>query len=323
MFKKGEIMQDIHYGRKRNGIKRELDNFIVDWLSTIDNEAVRHRAEKNVIITGGCIASMLLGEKINDFDVYFRDQTTTKMIAEYYCEKFRSLNADKLIAKGTAPFTPEVRVEWIENCKGVAEARVVIYIKSAGVAGENMEQYKYFEGFSGEEAEKFAESLAGDLKEEKPKYRPIFLSQNAITLSNNAQIVIRFYGEPAELHDNYDFVHAMSYYDYENNNLVFPPEAMEAMLSRTLVYKGSLYPIASIFRAKKFIERGWRITAGQLLKIMWQISELDLKDYKILREQLTGVDQAYMYQLINALQDVDPNKINSAYIATIIDRIFE
>ena len=74
---------------------------------------------------------------------------------------------------------------------------------------------------------------------------------------------------------------------------------------------------------KKFLERGWRITAGQQMKIMWQISEIDLKDYSILREQLTGVDMAYMYQLINALQHVDPEKMNSAYVATIIDKIFD
>ena len=95
------------------------------------------------------------------------------------------------------------------------------------------------------------------------------------------------------------------------------------MLSRELKYKGSLYPIASIFRTKKFIERGWRITAGQMLKIMWQISEIDLRKRDVLREQLTGVDQAYMSQLIGALQDVDEEKINATYVGAIIDRIFQ
>jgi len=90
-----------------------------------------------------------------------------------------------------------------------------------------------------------------------------------------------------------------------------------------LIYKGSLYPIASIFRMKKFLERGWRITAGEQLKIMWQISELNLKNRYILREQLTGVDMAYMWQLIEALKNVESDKINSTYVAEIIDRIFD
>ena len=157
----------------------------------------------------------------------------------------------------------------------------------------------------------------------KYDYSPTFISQNAITLTGKIQIVIRFYGEPDQIHNNYDFAHAMCYYDYFKNDLVLPAEALELLLSRVLIYKGSLYPIASIFRVKKFLERGWRITAGQLLKIMWQISEIDLRDPVVLREQLTGCDQSYMFQLIEALKSVEPEKINSAYIATIIDRIFE
>jgi len=87
-------------------------------------------------------------------------------------------------------------------------------------------------------------------------------------------------------------------------------------------YEGSLYPIASMFRMKKFLNRGWRINAGQMLKIMWQISELDLTDRETLYEQLQGVDFAYMYQLSEALASVDVEKINSTYVAAVIDRIF-
>jgi 5,10-methenyltetrahydromethanopterin hydrogenase len=74
---------------------------------------------------------------------------------------------------------------------------------------------------------------------------------------------------------------------------------------------------------KKFLERGWRITAGQQLKIMWQISELNLADHNVLREQLTGVDALFMQELINALRDVEPQKLTSTYVAEIIDRIFD
>ena len=316
-------MDQIKYGRKRNGIKRELDAFLEAWLGTITDPVVRQVAQDNVIITGGCIASMLMGDKVNDYDVYFRTLNSTMLVAQYYVKTFQETNQDVLTAKGTLPFLPEVRVEDLLNIKGETEKRVVIYIKSAGVVGEEQEEYKYFEGFPPEEAEKFAESLLNEAAEDKPKYRPIFLSQNAITLSNNAQIVIRFYGEPDQIHNNYDFIHATCYYDYKAKKLNFNAEALEAMMSHTLVYRGSLYPVASIFRAKKFIERGWRITAGQLLKIMWQISEIDLTNPVILREQLTGVDQAYMWQLIDALKDVDPQKINSTYVAAIIDRIFD
>jgi hypothetical protein len=264
---------------------------------------------------------MLLGEQVNDYDVYFRTQATTKLVAEYYVNQFNTNNKSTL-ASGI-PYTPIVKTEDIVNIKGQTENRVVIYMKSAGVAAETQSEYKYFEGLDGDAATDFAESLREKLVDGKNKYRPVFLSQNAITLSDKMQIVIRFYGEPDQIHDNYDFVHATNYYDYSKNSLVTTVEALECLLSRTLVYRGSLYPIASIFRTKKFIERGWRITAGQQLKIMWQISEIDMTDHKILREQLTGVDQAYMWQLIQALESVDPEKITSTYVSEIIERIFD
>lgn len=327
---------EIRYGRKKSGIRRELKSKIDEWVETITDDSVKKAIQRDVIVTGGSIASMLLGEPVNDYDVYFKTKETTLLVAKYYVDVFNKNVALKLGDVSSNSCTPIVQTESIVNIKGKTEERVVIYMKSSGVAAESQETYEYFEGMSSDATANFADSLyvenASDAENiaeataeeaSKGKYRPIFLSQNAITLSNKMQIVIRFYGEPDKIHDNYDFLHAICYYDYEHNSLVTPAEALECLLSRTLIYRGSLYPIASIFRMKKFIERGWRITAGQQLKIMWQISEIDMTSKAVLREQLTGVDQAYMWQLISALKDVEPEKINSTYVAEIIERIFD
>jgi hypothetical protein len=319
---KGKMME-IKYGRKRSGIKRELTKKVEDWLLSIDDLELQTAARKDVIVTGGSIASMLLGEPVNDFDIYFRTKETTLLIAKYYVAKFNGANNLKT-ADGVNDCAPIVIEETKENCKGVKEDRVLIRIQSAGVAAEDQSEYSYFEMRSEEETVEYAESLIADTANpDKPKYRPVFMSENAITLSHKMQLIVRFYGSPTEIHDNYDFVHAMCYWDHAEKSLQLPADALEALLSRTLIYKGSLYPVASIFRCKKFIERGWRITAGQQLKIMWQISELDLRDFDVLQEQLTGVDMAYMWQLIEALKSVDPEKINAAYVSAIIDRVFD
>jgi len=331
-------------GMKASTIKTVLSNRIEDWISTIKDETLVNDIKNDVIICGGSIASMLLGEKINDYDIYFRTKGTAKKVAEYYVSVFNSENKDKKITMdGSQPVVIE---EYIVNIKGVTEPRIVIKIKSAGVASETQSEYKYFEAQPEHETEKFFDSLQSEkivssvdidnedsiqvvenlieeLKDKKkPKYRPIFLSDNAITLSDKVQLIIRFFGEPAELLDNYDFIHAMNYYDYKNKYLHLEPAALESLLSKALVYEGSLYPIASLFRIRKFIERGWRITAGQMLKIIWQISEIDMNDPKILREQLIGVDQAYMYQLLEALKN-NNGRIDSTYIAKLVDEIFE
>lgn len=316
---------EIRYGRKRSGIKRELKAKIDEWADSITDEEVKAIVLRNTIVTGGAIASMLLGEKVNDFDVYFKTKDAALRVAQYYIDLYNERNAHKE-GSGALPQLLYIKEETLANIKGIEEERVCIWAKSAGVVSDDSEvPYQYFETRPEGELEEFAASLIKETAEEeaKGKYMPTFISQNAISLTSKLQIIVRFYGEPDQIHDNYDFAHAMCYWDHYNEKLELPAEALEALLSRTLIYRGSLYPIASIFRMKKFIERGWRITAGQQLKIMWQISEIDMKDIKILREQLTGVDMAYMYQLLNALKDVDSEKVNSTYIAAIIDKIFD
>ena len=314
----------IHYGRKRRGIKAELSKKISEWLKSIKDEKVRELASKDVIVTGGAIASMLLGENVNDFDLYFRTKSTTIKIAEYYTKQFNSVNKIKT-GSGVVPYEPTVIEDQIENCKGIIEDRVIIFMKSAGVVGEKQKDYHYFENMSETATINFVNSTANKIKKTKGKYKPVFLTNNAITLTGKIQLVIRFFGEPEEIHNNYDFIHAMCYFDYYSKNLVLPPRALECLLSRTLIYNGSLYPVASIFRMKKFIERGWRITAGQQLKIIWQISELNLTDLGVLREQLIGVDVAYMYQLIESVKEMQNKgeEIDSTYLAVLIDRLFD
>lgn len=168
----------------------------------------------------------------------------------------------------------------------------------------------------------------GDKKKDKerPKFRPIFLSQNAITLSEKTQIVIRFYGSPEEVHKNYDFVHCTNYWLASDKNLHLNQEALECLLSKTLIYQGSLYPICSIIRARKFLQRGWWINAGQYLKMCMQISGMNLTNPKVLEEQLTGVDTAYMWQVINyckSRQAEDRDfQLTTPYLISIIDKIF-
>jgi hypothetical protein len=133
---------------------------------------------------------------------------------------------------------------------------------------------------------------------------------------------LRFYGDPDTIHSNYDFSHCTSYWTSGDGKLVLRPEALESLLSKELRYVGSKYPVCSVVRLRKFINRGWRINAGQILKMAMQISELDLTDISVLEDQLTGVDTAYFLQLIERLKENDPDKVNTAYLVEIIDRIF-
>ena len=108
---------DIHYGRKRSGIKRELIAKVNDWLETITDEAVREQARANVIVTGGSICSMLLGDPVNDYDMYFRNKETAVAVAHYYVNKFNANN--KLDTEdGVHSVTPFVKVDSIQQGTG-------------------------------------------------------------------------------------------------------------------------------------------------------------------------------------------------------------
>lgn len=74
---------------KAKTIKAILRKKIDGWLASIEDEKVRDLAAKNTIVTGGCVASMLLGEQINDFDIYFRTREAALAVARYYVARFK------------------------------------------------------------------------------------------------------------------------------------------------------------------------------------------------------------------------------------------
>lgn len=289
-------------GMKKKTIKKVLHDKMAEWINSVEDEEVRKLLWRDTIVTGGSIASMLLGEPVRDYDVYFKTNETAIAVSKYYINKF----------DWGGSLSGEVQVGERQNIKGETEERVSIFISSQGVAGQQPDEDLEPEGVE--------YPYAKEEESTEEKYRPVFFSENAITLSDKVQIVIRFTGEPEKIHGNYDFVHAMNYYELANHKLVLKQEALEALLSRTLIYRGSLYPVCSMFRTKKFIERGWKINASEMLKIAWQISEIDLSDPAVMREQLTGVDAAYFAHLIHVLGNASGD-VSSSYVAEVIDRM--
>lgn len=292
-----------------------------EWCASIKDERVQELAKKHSIITGGSIVSLLIGERVKDYDIYFRDKETVEAVAQYYVAQFNELNPDHKVK-------PSV---WVQG------DRVRIRIQSAGITSEESDQdYAYFEQREAGEGQDYVEKMTESLDDvnvrendndgDKPAYRPVFLSDNAVTLSNHVQLVVRFYGNPEDIHKNYDFIHCTNYWTSDDGQLTLRPQALESIITKELHYVGSLYPVCSVIRTRKFLKRGWHINAGQFLKMCFQISELDLNNLEVLQEQLTGVDAAYFYEIIEYCkkrQGDDPDfKVTMPYLCTIIDRVF-
>ncbi|MFV1644904.1 hypothetical protein VWZ82_12850 [Phaeobacter sp. JH20_41] len=322
-------MKNTH-GLKAKTIKSVLRNKVNAWLESIKDEGLRDLCQKEAIVTGGSIASMLIGEDVNDFDIYFRTKRTVRAVADYYVKEFEAHRT----AQGGVPVP--IYVEELKDSAGKDRVRIVV--KSAGVSGEGQEaDYQYFESqganydageYVGEAFDPLSDvkDIAGEVRDQVDgdgeEYSPAFLSSNAISLRGKVQLILRFYGDPDEIHQSYDFVHCMNYWESGTGALTLKPEALEALLSRTLVYAGSQYPLCSVIRTRKFVERGWRINAGQYLKMAMQLSQLDLTNHVTLEEQLTGVDVAYFAEVIEKIKAKDPQKVDAAYLTEIIDRMF-
>jgi hypothetical protein len=357
-------------------MKKKTINAIIakkmnSWLDSIKDEAVKSKIKSSIIVTGGCITSMLLNEPVNDFDVYLSDKESLKALCNYYCLQFNENNPgreNKLnrplhawvldgqdvedwkngIKKltdfaydypdfsyrdvsGYVPTVLDADKVWLRVSSMVTNItpdRLKVMINSDGVAEDSdhvadaaeCNINEYLDALSdGEQVD------AAKLEDEKGKYHPIFLSTNAITLSDKVQIVVRFYGKPEEIHKNYDFVHATNYWTFKTGCVLNQP-ALEAIMNKELSYVGSKYPICSLIRARKFIKRGWQINAGQFVKISFQISRLDLTNINVLEDQLVGVDSVYFLNFIKALKErhaADKDfTLSQEYLTTVIDKIF-
>jgi hypothetical protein len=309
-----------------------------EWLESIADTRLRNIIRENIVITGGCFPSMIQNETPKDFDCYFKTKEAIKKVAEYYVNQWNDAHKDKkkvFVLDGANPskeLLEYYNISALDQSKSRMIAntppdRIKIIFPSDGVVGNPQEVRAGEElGDVFSNIAEIDETKADEIiEQEKKKYFPVFLSTNAITLSNGIQIVVRFYGEPDKIHETYDFQHTKAYWTGATGTVI-PNDVYDAVVNKTLIYTGSKYPVCSIFRMRKFIERGWKINAGQMLKMCMQISELDLQNIDVLEDQLVGVDSLYFMNLIEQFRRMKEKNadwdLTPQYIISVIDKIF-
>lgn len=280
-----------------------------DWLSSIKDISLKEQLRKDIIVTGGCIPSMMRGEKINDFDIYIKNIDTLYNVIKYYTtdmsdeltivRKSTSHEFGKTVIHTKFPTNSEMinsdqHVDFKEI--DTPEQTYGIFIPSDGIIKKT---YK---------------------KKKLKKYLPVFLSENAITLSNKIQIIIRFWGEPEVIHKNYDFKHATNYWTYDTG-VVMSIEANEEIRMKHLNYIGSKYPLSSLIRMVKFLKRGWKVNISTIVKICINLNDFDLTDQVTLKDQLTGVDLQYFEIFFNKIAAGE--NIDTTYLMKVMDDIME
>lgn len=285
-------------------IKKIISKKLEGWLLSITDEKLRKDVKDNILVSGGCITSLFQGLPVNDFDIYIQDMDVLLRLAEYYCPGHNQVldgrRREEYLNQLESAYSVEENLSEIAvRYKTLKEDQIKLNVQSIGVKKT---------------------LLPKDSPDYKP-YQVAFLSQNAISLTEDIQIVVRFHGDAEQIHKTFDFIHATNYFTFEDG-LVTNVAALECILTRSLKYQGSLYPLTSVIRMKKFINRGWTINAGEILKMLFQISELDLKNVEVLEEQLIGVDIAYFAKLIAIIRQDALASINSQHLSDLIDKVF-
>jgi hypothetical protein len=268
----------------KKNISHALNIKIDEWLTTITDNQLRKEMQNNIIVTGGALVSLLNNEEPNDYDIYFKTNECAFNVACYYASKWNSYKSVKKV---------NVKYSDLDN-------NIICYIANSGIVG----------------------GTNNDTNIAENSYTPKYFTDNAITLSDDIQIVLRFTGTVEEIHKNYDFVHCTCSYDYVNEEVSLPNDALECIINKELRYQGSKYPLCSIIRTRKFINRGYTINAGQYVKMAMQLNELNLLDITVLKDQLIGVDSLYFDILISTLSNGNPDDISTDYVIKLIDTIF-
>ena len=295
-------------------INQTIQNKIDQWLASITDKGLARRVRDNIVVSGGSIANMLLGIPPNDYDIYIQNMDVLIDLCQYYCQPkyIRVLDGrkkqqyvdeyckEKGYSGGIVSGDTSIMAVILRTLK---EDQVKLELTDGGVA---YDKPKENEGLS----------TAGP-----GQYQVVYLSPNAISLSDDIQIVCRFHGTPEQIHQTFDFVHATNYWT-DQMGVVVNANALVSLLTKQLKYIGSHYPLTSIIRMKKFLGRGFNINAGEILKILYQVSELNLNDPDVLQEQLIGVDIAYFEKVLAILRDTPSEKYAYNYLAEIIDRVF-
>jgi len=146
-------------------------------------------------------------------------------------------------------------------------------------------------------------------REDSPSFSITDTAWTYITDSNfSVQLICAEFGTPKEVIDKFDFTCCMAAWS-PTEGFTFGENFLKHTSQRRLVYNvASGYPICSLWRARKFIERGWKLSAIDCIKLALRINHLEMSNRKELKRQLLGIDTLFLKSLTDALAKNEPEK---------------
>lgn len=109
-------------------------------------------------------------------------------------------------------------------------------------------------------------------------------------------------GSPEEVLSKFDFTCCMGAYCFKIGEFVLHKDFLLHLSQRKLAYNiNSKFPIASMYRIKKYLKKNFSISGIELIKLSLKINSLNLQTYQNLKEQLMGIDTLFLKPLTDKL----------------------
>lgn len=123
-------------------------------------------------------------------------------------------------------------------------------------------------------------------------------------------IYFKYFDNIQEVFKSFDFTISMCGYDYLTGKLEHHEDFLSDLSQRRLSFNpGTDFPIVSALRVNKFKDRGYQISRGQMLKVLLQISKLEIKTAEEFCNHVAGM---YGSAALNLLADTENFSVDAA-----------
>lgn len=146
-------------------------------------------------------------------------------------------------------------------------------------------------------------------------------TSRSITFTHNGlniQLIhFDYYNTAYDIFENYDFHINMGAYDFKLNQFVLHDDFLTSIAGRRLTFNtGTRYPIMSMLRISKYLDRGYNISKKEMFKVGLAIANLNIDSWDTLEDQLSGF---YGIDVSNMFDRTQPFSIDSAIV--MIDKL--
>jgi hypothetical protein len=100
----------------------------------------------------------------------------------------------------------------------------------------------------------------------------------------------------------FDYTICMGGYAFRESRFYFGTHFLAHNAQKRLVYNPvTMYPLSSLYRLRKFLDRGYYITGSEIIKLGLSIQKLEINSWMELREQIMGIDTQFLSEITDKL----------------------